>query len=143
MEGTRIMTPQQALNHAVLISRWNKKPFEWGKTDCMQFLFEWHDYVFKTGLQKKIFNQYHSRLQAARFWHKYPMSCKQWMTLNNFVVCEDDLIQEGDVLLTEDLYPQAFIYHNGAWWSPKEDDEFRSYDVNNVNNYTKWRKKNG
>ena len=134
------MTPQQMLNHAVLIGRWNKKKFVWGKTDCMQFLFEWHDYVYKTKLQSKIQKQYNSKLEAAKFWKKYPMSTNQWMTLNGFQKCDEDYHREGDVMLTEDLYPQAYIYHNGAWWSPKEDDEFRAYEFFKVNTYTKWRK---
>ena len=133
-------TPQQLLNHAAFISRWSGKPFVWGKTDCMQFLFAWHDFVYKTKMHSKIKNEYSSQREAVRFWNGYPLTTTQWMTLNKFELCENYYHKEGDIMLATSIYPQAFIYHNGAWWSPKEDDEFRSYvDVSGEHNQ-KWRK---
>lgn len=142
------MNMNKTIKHFAYIGRAQNREFEWGKHDCLTFLFSWYDYVFGTNHANGIINEYHSRSSALRFWRNYPMSVNQWMHLRKFSKLENTPAIEGDVRIIDNekrMFPSAYIYHNGAWWTMREGDGTRAVMGNSLTdeNSTHWRIKNG
>jgi hypothetical protein len=142
------MTLNQILKHSVFIGRAQSREFAWGEHDCLTFLFGWYDYVFGTRHLAGIHKEYHSTTSALRFWRQYPMSVNQWMHLRKFKRVEDDSVQEGDIrILDQDKrwFPSAYIFHNGCWWTIREDAGVRAMTFDSVDaaTTTHWRYTDG
>ena len=134
------MRTGELLRHAAYIGRHQNKDFEWGKNDCLTFLFGWVDAVFGEKQQSKIRGKYYDIRSAVKFWREFPMSVKQWMTLRGFEQTDGEYAREGDVRIIETAYPSAFIFHNGAWWQCSEGEGVKPYNLKWAKDFTHWRR---
>jgi hypothetical protein len=140
------MNTMQRIKNAKFISGWEGKQFIWGKTDCMQFLFSWYDYLTASNYQAAIEDEYKSKREAAKFWKRYKLSAKQWMVLRGFEqLSSTEHAREGDIaLIYTRLYPSIYINHNMYWWTSMEGGsvqsaDFTDSDYNTPPNSTIWR----
>lgn len=122
------MKLQQHIILAKFLADLRNKTHEWGKTDCVTVLFDYHDALWGTNKAKDIKGKYGSKRGAIDLYKNSKLTWRQWMHTNKYRKVEGDF-KEGDIaVLDHHNFPSAYIYHNNVFWIMSEDRGFIAVD---------------
>jgi|TARA_B110000977_G_C11060689_1_gene485856 hypothetical protein len=111
------------LELARYITQWSSIEHRWGETDCMMFIFCWHDVRFGTNKNLSLYRKYNSYAEATRFGRNF-VTIKSWLASNSYkeLTAKKPKLKDGDIVVVrkKHLYDALLVFNNSLYTMDEE-----------------------
>jgi hypothetical protein len=90
------------LELARYITQWSSVKYIRAETDCMMFIFCWHDVRFGTNKNLSLYRKYSNHSEAVRFARNF-VTMPSWLSSNGYkkLTAKNPKLKDGDIVLIE------------------------------------------